>query len=320
MVNKLIRKILGEDQLIINIQSQTPESLVVKIVDATNGNILSVRNLIPKKRNEKLIVNLPYRDYVLSVEVNTINGKPVKHSAYLKSDTFYSFATGNSMTIDWKSGGIVQQPTTAVTPTPPVSGQAMVIVNPSLTTGRAIGLTVVGSVSNVDWGDGSPLENISNATAIHTYAASSTPLFTIHFDDNGCTGLGIGLNATASIATFISIDGFSGLTMLGCGNNQLTTLRITGDNAVANLKCSNNRLTGIDITFIIPTLSNFDCSRNTLTSTSVNSILASLVSGSINSGTLKLETQAPLAPPTGQGITDVATLEAAPRLWNVTTD
>ena len=93
---KLIRKQLGEDQLIINIQSKSPETLVIKIVDVEKNRVLLKRKFIPKKRNEKLVINLPYRDYVLSVDVKTLNGEAVSHTAHLKTDKFYLAATGHN--------------------------------------------------------------------------------------------------------------------------------------------------------------------------------------------------------------------------------
>ena len=95
-MKKIIRKNLGSDTLIIKLQAKKPQSFVIRIVDAVAKRLLSEKYIIPKKKIEKLFINLPNRDYVLSVSVNSVNGDTdFRADAYLKSDKFYRSATGN---------------------------------------------------------------------------------------------------------------------------------------------------------------------------------------------------------------------------------
>ena len=60
------------------------------------------------------------------------------------------------------------------------------------------------------------------------------------------------------------------------------------------------------------------CYDNQLTSSEINAHLAQLVSNGLSNGTYRSNNQTTSAPPTGQGITDKATLQS--RDWTVTTD
>ncbi|MDD5698122.1 MAG: hypothetical protein PHH77_05850 [Victivallaceae bacterium] len=62
------------------------------------------------------------------------------------------------------------------------------------------------------------------------------------------------------------------------------------------------------------------CQGNHLTSAMVNAHLAKLVAGNVTTGTRSYTSlsQTPAAPPTGQGITDKATLIS--RGWDISTD
>jgi hypothetical protein len=83
--------------------------------------------------------------------------------------------------------------------------------------------------------------------------------------------------------------------------------------------CNNNQLTGFAGGSVSNTISNFQAQNNQLTSTSVNAILAAFVAANRTSGQRILNLGGTgNAAPTGQGVTDRATLVA--RGWTVTTN
>ena len=110
--------------------------------------------------------------------------------------------------------------------------------------------------------------------------------------------------------TTIDISTNTELTNFHCGVNQLTSLDISNNTKISTIWFYGNSLTTVDVSNNTA-LRNIYAIENALTSTCVNAILALLVSLSRTSGTVELEDQDPAAAPTGQGITDKATLIAA---------
>ena len=115
---------------------------------------------------------------------------------------------------------------------------------------------------------------------------------------------------------------WSAVTEFACSNDNVTALNVAVATALTSLDCYTNSLTALDVS-TNTAMTNLDCSSNALTSVVVNAILAALFAAAVNTGTAYLNAQAsPAAPPTGQGLTDLATLTAvAPgRAWTITTD
>jgi len=109
------------------------------------------------------------------------------------------------------------------------------------------------------------------------------------------------------------------LVNFSCGNSQLTgnIPDLSNNINLANFYCGNNQLTGYVGGIISPTLINFIANNNLLTESAVNTILSKFVSAGASNGTLNLGGTGN-ASPTGQGLTDKATLQS--RGWNVTTN
>ena len=150
---------------------------------------------------------------------------------------------------------------------------------------------------HIDWGNGDS-ENVamtgSQITINKNYGSGGTRV--ILFSGNANTAL----------------------TSLNCSSNSLTALDISTNTALTSLRCYSNSLTALDVSTNTE-LTSLYCYSNSLTSAVINSHMADLVSAGLNGGTYS-GAQTPSAPPTGQGITDKATLIASPRLWSVTTD
>ena len=173
--------------------------------------------------------------------------------------------------------------------------------------------------------------------------------------DNKITGTIPSLSGMTELDTFNfylnqltgSIPSLSGLTLLrtfNCSRNILTGYipslsfntklvnfvcnlnQLTG--SIPNLSeltllqifnCSQNQLTGFAGGSVSNTLGNFQAQNNQLTSTAVNAILAAFVAANKTTGTRILNLGGTgNAAPTGQGITDKATLIS--RGWTVTTN
>jgi len=94
-------------------------------------------------------------------------------------------------------------------------------------------------------------------------------------------------------------------------------LNISNNVKITTLNCDDNSLTSLDVSNNI-ILDHLYCPSNSLTSVSVNAILAALVANAKTNGVCNLSAQSTPAPPTGQGITDKATLIS--RGWTVVTD
>lgn len=120
-----------------------------------------------------------------------------------------------------------------------------------------------------------------------------------------------------------SLNGLNNLRDFRCDNNQLTGSipSLNGLNGLRFFYCRINQLTGFAGGSVSNTLGNFQAQNNQLTSTAVNAILAAFVAAGRTSanGTCLLYLHGTgNAAPTGQGLTDKATLQS--RGWTVLTN
>jgi Leucine-rich repeat (LRR) protein len=115
-----------------------------------------------------------------------------------------------------------------------------------------------------------------------------------------------------------SLIGLSSLQVFYCFNNQLTGSipSLSGLSNLQQFACSENQITGFDGGSVSNTLGAFYAQNNQLTSAVVNAILAAFVAANKTTGTRILNLGGTgNAAPTGQGITDKATLDS--RGWTV---
>lgn len=160
---------------------------------------------------------------------------------------------------------------------------------------QATGLTAVAIQGNHFTG---PLPSLS----------SNTSLLTLYVSNNQLSG---------------SIPSLSNNTLLtGCNlNGNLFTGNIpdlSNNTALTSFDCSVNQLTGWVGGTVSVTLGSFSALNNLLDAATVNALLAAFVSAGKNSGTRILNLGGTNAAPTGQGLTDKATLQG--RGWTVTTN
>ena len=132
-----------------------------------------------------------------------------------------------------------------------------------------------------------------------------------------------GANFTAGgVGTYrVYCTNWSAVTTFDCYDDNVTALNVAVATALTYLDCYTNALTTLDVS-TNTLLTSLYCSSNALTSVVVNAILAALVAAAVNTGAASLDGQTPAAAPTGQGLTDLATLTtvAPGRAWTITTD
>lgn len=190
----------------------------------------------------------------------------------------------------------------------------------------------------IDWGDGTS----------NSYTGTGEGLLAQHSYQNAGTkyirASGTGFTQLTAISCYnmnlsmLNISQNTALKKLYCQNNNLINLDISKNTELTHLACNDNTLTAIDISqnFL---LSYFDCNDNSIvelnvsqntalnylvcngnsmTPSAINNILSMFVAHMQTNGLCYLNDQTPSAPPTGQGITDKATLIS--RGWTVTTD
>lgn len=140
---------------------------------------------------------------------------------------------------------------------------------------------------------------------------ANTALIDFRCNSNNLTGSIPDLSAHAALANF------------RCQSNNLTGSipDLSANTALATFYCGNNQLTGWGGGTVSATLGNFQAQNNLLPAAAVNAILAAFVAAGRTSasGTCILNLGGTgNAAPTGQGITDKATLVS--RGWTVTTN
>lgn len=120
----------------------------------------------------------------------------------------------------------------------------------------------------------------------------------------------------ATLATVTYLYGNDMLT-LNCEFNDVNAIDVSNCPALNSLVCQGNNLKILNIARN-PLITNLDANSCFLSVAQINAILAALVAAGLHNGTAVMNTQDTPAPPSGQGITDKATLVS--RGWTVTTD
>ena len=172
--------------------------------------------------------------------------------------------------------------------------------------------------------------SFNNITAISGYAGNSN-LRIFECFSNQLTGSIPSLSGLNNLQTFLchtnqltgpipSLSGLTNLRDFQCFSNQLTgsipSLSVL--NNLQTFQCRTNQLTSFAGGSVSNTLGNFQAQTNQLIFTAVNNILATFVAANRTTGTRILNLGGTgNAAPTGQGITDKATLIS--RGWTVTT-
>jgi Leucine-rich repeat (LRR) protein len=171
-----------------------------------------------------------------------------------------------------------------------------------------------------------PIPSLSGLTNLREFRCDTNQLTGTIPSLSGLTNLQIfscGQNQlTGSIP---SLSGLSNLQVFAC-QNQTGATKLTGSipslSGLSNLQifqCNTNQLTGFAGGSIPNSLGDFRAENNLLTSSAVNAILAAFVAANKTTGTRILNLGGTgNAAPTGQGITDKATLIS--RGWTVTTN
>jgi len=178
---------------------------------------------------------------------------------------------------------------------------------------------------------------VTGCTGLTWLRLYDNPTFTENIDVSECTALARYENYNCA-QTEIDVSNNLNIWQLDCRNNSLTVLDVTANTKLKTLSARINPLTAIDISqnvllewieARVCDIASFDVSNNPVlvymqmdynevSTADVNSMLADLVAFGETNGTFDFENQSPAAPPTGQGITDAATLVT--RGWTVTTD
>ena len=128
-------------------------------------------------------------------------------------------------------------------------------------------------------------------------------------------------NENQLTGTIPSLSGLNNLQDFRCSNNQLTGSipALNGLSALQTFRCFNNQLINYAGGSVPHTLGHFEAYNNQLNQSSVDAILSALVAANRTTGTRILNLGGTgNAAPTGQGLTDKATLIS--RGWSVTTN
>jgi hypothetical protein len=125
-----------------------------------------------------------------------------------------------------------------------------------------------------------------------------------------------------SLTALSGLAALPALTHLECSSDSLTTLDISGNPLLTEVHANATSLTTLDISSN-PLLTTVDLQSCNLTTAEVNAILAQLVASGQTGGTVYLQAQASLAPPSAgppNGIAAAAALLAESPPWMVNTD
>lgn len=119
-------------------------------------------------------------------------------------------------------------------------------------------ITVYGTAANINWGDGSPTQSITNTTITHNY--SGTGIYQISFTPVNITQLSLGSGNLIKIGELPNT-----LTSLDVGGNHLSSLYVSNLYRLNSLVCSNNNITSLNLGSN-NSLSTLDCSHNLINS------------------------------------------------------
>jgi len=178
---------------------------------------------------------------------------------------------------------------------------------------------------------------LTGCTGLKILSLRDNLTFTKNIDVSECILLESYNNYRCS-QTAIDVTNNINLTSLLCWTNSITSIDVSKNTKLTLLRTRVNPITALDISnntlltkvdsrvcnltsFNIsnnPLLDGIGIDYNNITTAHVNAILADLVAGGLLNGSLNTIHQNPVAPPTGQGIVDKATLIT--RGWIVTTD
>lgn len=256
-------------------------------------------------------LNIPGADYTEIVVVNRLltEGETTALRAYLATkapaigatDVLRLYSATNSVSLAVTEAGGSSGATWELGDGQTASGTSCVktITAPQSVVLRATDKT---KIQQMNWGAKSLFGQIGDLSGL-------TALTHFYFGVNQLTG------------SIPSLSGNVALTTLWCNSNRLTGSipDLSAKAALSSFRCQDNQLTGWDGGTVSATLGNFQAQNNLLTADAVNGLLAAFVAAGRASGTRTLNLGGTgNAAPTGQGITDKATLQS--RGWTVTTN
>jgi hypothetical protein len=119
-------------------------------------------------------------------------------------------------------------------------------------------ITAYGTAANINWGDGSPTQSITNTTITHNY--SGTGIYQISFAPVNITQLSLGSGNLIKIGELPDT-----LTSLDVGGNHLSSLYVSNLTRLTSLVCSNNNIISLNLQYN-NSLTNLNCSHNLISS------------------------------------------------------
>ena len=135
-------------------------------------------------------------------------------------------------------------------------------LTPADTVNWIAGESWIAKISNITWNDQTPkritvisIENLNLGGSL---------------DVSGCTGLEV-LDCSFNSLTSLNASGLTGLEVLDCFNNSLTSLNVSGLTSLARLDCFNNSLTSLNVSGLT-SLIWLSCFDNKLTSLNVSGL------------------------------------------------
>lgn len=166
-----------------------------------------------------------------------------------------------------------------------------------------------------------PKQQLQNAEITKIDCGISLPRLLGSIDITPFTGLQYFTCTDNGITSFTGSQGLTSLQELTLNINNLSgnIVSLSGNSALTKFECRFNQLTGFTGTTVLSTLRIFETDNNALTTPVINTILAAFVSASGVGGTRILNLGGTgNQPPSGQGITDKATLVG--NGWTVVTN
>jgi hypothetical protein len=166
-----------------------------------------------------------------------------------------------------------------------------------------------------------PKQQLQNAGITRIDCGISLPRLLGSVDITPYNGLQYFTCTDNGITSFTGSQGLTGLQELTLNINNLSgdIVSLSGNVALTKFECRFNQLTGFTGTAVLSTLRIFEADNNLLITPAVNTILAAFVSASGVGGTRILNLGGTgNQPPSGQGITDKATLVG--NGWTVVTN